>query len=77
MARTDKSRRPELLMNIAGCIWEGAEERMVESYVVSPWMTMGNMGFQQRTSVCDTAVSDHRSLGGAAGQGVLRIWKTR
>ena len=40
-------------------------------------MTMGNMGFQQRTSVCDTAVSDHRSLGGAAGQGVLRIWKTR
>lgn len=55
MTRNDKNRRPELLMNTAGCIWERAEERTVESYVVPPWMTVGNMGFQQRTSVCDTA----------------------
>ena len=31
MTRNDKSRRPELLMNTAGCIRERAEERMVES----------------------------------------------
>ena len=78
-------------MNTTCCIRERAEERMAESYVVPPWMTTGNTGgFQQRTSVCDAAqlpaedqcvwrwtASDHRSLGGAAVQGVLRIYKTR
>lgn len=69
MTRNDQSRRPELLMNTAGCIRERAEERMVESHVVPPWMTVGNMGFQQKTSVCDTAQLVIRGhLGGLQGR---------
>ena len=77
MTRNDKDRRPELLMNTTGCIRESWEK---DDWVLSG-ASMDDNGEHglpaEDQCVWPCTASDHRSLGGAAVQGVLRIYKTR